>query len=207
MQPAVRRALRCRLGQAPDEGPGRRRAQRAVDAQVGQQGRQPQLLQRPQAHLLHPDATGADQAQRVDIDPLHICRSGGRRVPRCAAGDQLRRDPLRLVFDGGRAIGHQGRLAGQDVVDAGAQQRPLYPGDVKVSSEIEQRALTDGASDALGVDEAMGVVGLSVLGPPGLGAPNEHTGHDSGWTRYSATMPTRLWHYIERNQTPTLWNQ
>ena len=62
LQPAVRRALRCRLGQAPDEGPGRRRAQRAVDAQVGQQGRQPQLLQRPQAHLLHPDATGADQA-------------------------------------------------------------------------------------------------------------------------------------------------
>ena len=40
-----------------------------------------------------------------------------------------------------------------------------------MAAEIEQRALTNGAPDALGVDEAMGVVGLSVLGPPGLGAP------------------------------------
>ena len=91
------------------------------------------------------------------------------------ASDQLRGDPLRFAFDRGRAIGHQGRLAGQDVFDAGAQQRPLCLGDVEVAPEIEQGALTDGASDALGVDEAMGEVGLSVLGPPGLGAPHEHT--------------------------------
>ncbi len=122
---------------------------------VGQQGRQPQLLQRPQAHLLHPDATEADLAQQVNIDPLHVCPSGGRPVPRCAAGDQLRGDPLRFVFDGGRAIGHQERLAGQDVVDAGVQQRPVCLGDVEVAPEIEQGALTDGVSDALGVDKAM----------------------------------------------------
>ena len=111
------------------------------------------------------------------------------------------------MFDGGRAIGHQGRLAGQDVVDAGAQQRPLCPGDVEVAPEIEQRALTDGVSDALGVDEAMGEVGLSVLGAAGLGAPNEHTPHDSGWTCSSETRPMRLWHCIVRDQTPNLWNQ
>ena len=44
----------------------------------------------------------------------------------------------------------------------------------EVASEIEQGALADGVVDALGVDEAMREVGLSVFGPPGLGAPNEH---------------------------------
>ena len=34
--------------------------------------------------------------------------------------------------------------------------------------------------DALGVHQAMGEVGFSVLGPPGLCAPNEHAAHDSG---------------------------
>ena len=170
LQPAVGRALRRRLGQASDDGAGRRRAQRAVDTQLGQQRRQAQLLQRPQADLFDPDAAGADQAQRVDVDRLHVCRPGGRCPRRCAAGDQLCGYPLRFVFDGGRAIGHQGRLAGQDVVDAGAQQRPLCLGNVEVASEIEQGALADGVVDALGVDEAMREVGLSVFGPPGLGA-------------------------------------
>ena len=58
----------------------------------------------------------------------------------------------------GRAIGHQGRLAGQDVVAAGADGQRL--GNVEVASEIEQ--LADGVADALGVDEAMREVGLSV---------------------------------------------
>ena len=174
LQPAVCRALRCRVGQAPDDGAGRRRAQRAVDAQPGQQGRQAQLLERPQADLLDPDAARADQTQRIDIDRLHVRRSGDRPAHRRTAGNQLCGYPLRFVLDGGRAIGRQGRLAGQDVVDAGAQQRPLCLGDVEVAPEIEQGALTDGSSDALGVNQAMGAVGLSVLGPPSLGAPNEH---------------------------------
>ena len=72
LQPAVRRALRRRLGQTPDDGADRRGAQRAVDTQLGQQGRPAQLLQRPQADLLDADAAGADQAQRVDVDRLHV---------------------------------------------------------------------------------------------------------------------------------------
>ena len=55
-----------------------------------------------------------------------------------------------------------------------AEQRPLRLGNVEVASEIEQGALADGVADALGVDEAMREVGLSVFGPPGLGTPNEH---------------------------------
>ena len=62
LQPAVRRALRGRLGQTPDDGAGRRGAQRAVHAQVSQQRRQVHLLERPQADLLDADAAGADQA-------------------------------------------------------------------------------------------------------------------------------------------------
>ena len=38
LQPAVRRALRRRLGQTPDDGADRRGAQRAVDTQLGQPG-------------------------------------------------------------------------------------------------------------------------------------------------------------------------
>ena len=49
--------------------------------------------------------------------------------------------------------------------------------------------MRDGVSDAFGVDEAMGVVGLSIFGPPTLGAPREHTGHDSRRTRHSAPRP------------------
>ena len=85
-----------------------------------------------------------------------------------------------FVFDGARAVSDQGRLAGQDVVDTGAQLRPLGLGDVEVAPEVEQCALPDGVSDALVVDEPMGEVGLSVLCAPCLGAANEHAAHDSG---------------------------
>ena len=172
LQPAVRRALRGRKGQTPDEGADRRRAQGAVDAQRGQQRRQAQLLERPQADLLHTDAAGADQAQRVDVHRLHVCRSGGRSAR--AADYQLRGDPLRFLVYGGRAIGYQRRLARQGVGDAGAQQRPVCLGNVEVAPEVEQGALAHGAAEAFGVHEAMREVGLTRIGPAGLGAPNEH---------------------------------
>ena len=87
----------------------------------------------------------------------------------------MRDDPLRFAFDGRRAIGHEGCLTGQDVIDAGAQQRPVCLGDVEMAAEIELGALADSVSDALGMDEAMGEVGLSVLRASGLCAPHEHT--------------------------------
>ena len=179
-QPAVRRPLRGGLGEAADDDAGRRRAQGAVDAEVGEQGRQAQLLQRPQADVLDPDAARADQTQGVDVEGLDVRRSGRCAARLRAAGDQLAGDALGFVFDGARAVGDQGCLAGQEVVDAGAQLRPLGLGDVEVSPEIEQGALADGVSDALVVDEPMGEVGLSVVRAPCLGAANEHGAHDSG---------------------------
>ena len=138
------------------------------------------MLERPQADLLHADAAGADQPQRVDIDRLHIGRSGDRRGR--AAGDQLRRDPLRFLLHGRRTIGHQRRLTAQRIVDAGAQQRPVRLGNIEVATEVEEGALAHAAAEAVGVHEAMREVGLSVLSPPGLGAPNEHSAHHSGRT-------------------------
>ncbi len=192
------------MGETPDDDSGRRRAQGAVDAEVGEQCRQAQLLQRPQAELLDPYASGAEQTQRVDIEGLHVGRSGRRAARLRAADDQLPGDALGFVFDGVRAIGHQGRLAGQDVVDASAQLRPLRVGDVEVAPEIEQGALPHGVSDALGVHQAMGEVGFAVLGPPGLGAPNEHDAHDSGRAVPESTHSVKLWHYIEHHQNPFL---
>ena len=161
--------------QASDDGAGRRGAQRAVDAQLGQQGRQAQLLQGPQADLLDADAAGADQAQRVDVDRCTSVGPAAGPLHRCAAGDQLCGYALRFAFDGGRAIGHQGRLAGQDVVAAGADQRPLRLGNVEVASEIEQGALADGVpmrSEWTRRCERSRAVRRR---PPGLGAANEHT--------------------------------
>ena len=179
-QPAVCRPLRGGLGEAADDDAGRRRAQGSVDAEVGKQGRQTQLLQRPQADLLDPDAARADQTQGIDIKGLDVCPSGRRAARLCAAGDQVAGDALGFVFDGTRAIGDQGCLAGQEVVDAGAQLRPLGLGDVEMAPEIEQGALPDGVADALAMDEPMGEVGLSVVCAPCLCASNEHDVHDSG---------------------------
>ena len=205
LQPAVRRALRGGRGQTPDDGAGGRAAQGAVDAQPGQQRRQVQLLERPQADLLHADAAGADQPQRVDIDRLHIGQSGGRRGR--AAGDQLRRDPLRFLLHGRRTIGHQRRLTAQRIVDAGAQQRPVRLRNIEVATEVEEGALAHAAAEAFGVHEAMREVGLSVLSPPGLGAPNEHGAHHSGRTLFQASIPIRLWHYIRLWRNLILYNQ
>ena len=103
---------------------------------------------------------------------MYVGRSGNRSAP--AAGEQLRGDLLRFLLDGGRAIGHQRRLAAQRFVDAGAQQRPVRLSNLEVAAEIEQGALAHGAAEAFGVHQAMGEVRLAVLGAPGLGAPNKH---------------------------------
>ena len=104
---------------------------------------------------LDADAAGADQAQRVDVDPLDVGRCAGRRARLRAAGEQLRGDALRFVLDGARAIGHQRCLAAEHVGDPGAQQRPLWLSNVEVAPEVEQRALAHGVAEAFGVDQAV----------------------------------------------------
>ena len=177
----------------------------AVDAQLGEQRRQAQLLQRPQARAARPP-TLRGRTRRSESTSRGCTSVGPAAAPLACAprDDQLPGDALGFVFDGVRAIGHQGRLAGQDVVDAGAQLRPLGLWGVEVAPEIEQGALPDGVSDALGVHQPMGEVGLPVLGPPGLGAANEHDVHDSGGNLPESTLLQKLWHYIARHQNPFL---
>ena len=201
LQPAVRFTFRCRMGEPPDDGAGGRRAQRAVDPRLGEQGRQAELLERPQADLLDADAAGTDQAHRVHVDRLHVGGSGGGGA--CPPGEQLGGDALGFLFDGGRAIGDQGRLAAQDFLDAGAQPRPLRLGDVEMSSEVEKVALADGVSDALGVHEAMGAIGLTGPGTSSLGAPDKHGARIAGRrVIFNTVLKIMALHFIYGNPDP-----
>ena len=96
------------------------------------------------------------------------------------------------MFDGARAIGDQRSLAGQEVVDAGAQLRPLGLGDVEMAPEIEQSALSDGVSDALVVDEPMCEVGLSVVCALCLSAANEHGAQGNRGWRSASSIAVKL---------------
>ena len=71
-----------------------------------------------------------------------------------------------------RAIGGQGELTGENVVDAPAQDRPVALVDIEASSEIEQGALAHLGADAFGAHEAEGELLLGAAA--GLGAPDEH---------------------------------
>ena len=114
LQSGASRAPR-RAGETPDNVAGRRRAQGALT---------PPAAGRPNCSSAPALRRCGAQTQRVDIDPLH-CRSGRRGPVRRER--QLRGDALGFVLDGGRAIGDQGRLAGQ-VVDASAQRSAIGPG-------------------------------------------------------------------------------
>ena len=78
-------------GQTAHYRPQRRRPQRSIQTQLGQQIPQPQLLQRPPAHLLHPDAA----------------RSGTPPNPPLPSAGRLKRPPQRCrsrAFE--QALGH-----------------------------------------------------------------------------------------------------
>ena len=60
--------------------------------------------------------------------------------------------------------GHELAPAVEDRLDALAQQRPELAVDVEVAAEVEQRALADAATVALGADQAVGVVDGAVGG-------------------------------------------
>ncbi len=176
-QPSVRRPFRCGRGQTPDNRSRRGGAQGAIDAQTLEQFPQPQPVHRPQTGLLHAHRTRARQFQRI-----HLHGHGprlGRGVGSGAgevgfAGDQLGRDALGFLLQGGRIVRDEGVLSGKQFLDPDAQPGPVRLRDVKVPSQVEQGALADLGADAFGADEAVGEVDLAVFGAAGLGAANEH---------------------------------
>ena len=102
--------------------------------------------------------------------PGHACddraEGGGAETP---AGEQPRGDALGVRFQRRGTIGGQGQLTGEELADALAQRRPIAGGDVEVSSQVEQGALSHLRAAALGAHEAEGE-GLAVA----AGAPDEH---------------------------------
>ena len=63
-------------------------------------------------------------------------------------------------------------MTGEDVVDAPAQDGPVDSGDIEVSSQVEQGALSHLRADAFGAHEAEGEIVLAAA--TGAGAPDEH---------------------------------
>ena len=99
-------------------------------------------------------------------------RLGWRRSGADAlACEQLGGDALGVRFERLRAIGGQGELTGEDVVDAQAQDGPEVWVGIEVTFEIEQRALAHLGADAFGAPEAEGEIMLGAAAR--LGAPDE----------------------------------
>ena len=172
-QPAHRRALRGRLRHARDDRAERRVAQRGVDAERLQQGRQAEFAGRPQRGVL--DADGARPRQRQAVDGDRLDAAGGVRRRR-AAGEQLRGDALRLRLHGLRGLREELDAAVEDLFDALARQRPEFAVDVEVAAEVEQRSLADAVAVAFGADQAVGVADGAAVGGAGSGASDEHGG-------------------------------
>ena len=196
-QPAVRGPFRGRERHARDDRTERRVAQRGVDAERLQQGRQPQLRERPQGDVLRADAAWPHQGQGVDRHRLQVAgrlRVAGRGRLR-AAGDQLRDDALRLALDVRRHVVEQVGLPRERRLDALAERGPAFAVDVEVAAEVEQGALADAATVAFGAHQAVGVV-AGAVGLTGLGAADEHGGDVSGGRRRVQDPKFILWHYI-----------
>ena len=173
-EPAPGGAFGARLRHARDDRAHGGGAHRRAHPEFGEQRAQPELLHRPQSHVLDADRAGANQLQGIDVDVLDVaptpCRRGGGAD--ALVGEQLGGDALGVRFERRRAIGGQGELTGEEVVDAPAQHRPVASGDIEVTSEIEQGALSHLRADAFGAHEAEGEIVLVVAA--GAGAPDEH---------------------------------
>ena len=132
--------------------------------------------------MLDADRAWTDELEGIHVELLNIASLGWDRgaTEVVVAGEQLGGDVLGMGFERGRAVGCQLQLAAEDIVDAPAQRRPVVLGDIEVSSEIEQGALSDFVADAFGAHEAVGEVGLAGGGGAGLGASDEHGREGSG---------------------------
>ena len=180
LQPAVRRALRGGLGETPDNDAGRRRAQGAVDANSASRAGRPIApaptgrVARPRRCGDGPDAASRTSTRCTSVGSAAVPSRGAPRASNCAAmrcascstagGPSAIRGAWPVKMSSMRA--HNGGHWAWGM----SKWRPRL-------SRVRCRTVS---SDALGVHEAMGEVGFSVLGPPGLGAPNEHATHVSG---------------------------
>ena len=118
--------------------------------------------------------TKRETTQGVDIDVLDVAAvSRGRGDGAHAlAGEQLGGDVLGVRFERRGMIARQWHLAAEELVDAPAQRWPVDWGDLEVSSQIEQGALSHLRAGAFGAHEAEGEI--AVADTAGAGASDEH---------------------------------
>ena len=128
--------------------------------------------------MLDADRTRADQLQGADIHRLQLGTPGpaGRRAVEQLRGDALG-VPLDLLRTGQR---HQLALAVEQLLDAGAQHRPVTAFDREVAPQVEQGALADLLAAAFRADKAMRIIDLATVAGSGSGAPDEHRAQHRG---------------------------
>lgn len=131
-------------------------------------------------------SSSSGSGTRMDMRTFMLAR--GLCDPVAEEMTKLRGDPLGLAFDGGRAIGQQGRLTGQEVVDASAEQRPWGLEDGEVAPELEQGTLPDGVADALGANQALAAGGLAVPRSAELGCAARTYAHANGGPAQRKTL-------------------
>ena len=190
-QPACGLALRRGMRHAGDDAGQGAAALAAVEAEIVQQLRQPQQLQRRQGGMFDSDGPPVPVAHRRDVDRLVqavICAG--------LVGEQPAGDSLRLGLDlRVHLLEAETLLAGPDLHDASAQQRPCVPSDGEMASEVEQGPLPDLSVDAAVFDQAMGDARRSV----GCGAcfccANEHGLHHGLHCGLAQALSCRRWHY------------
>ena len=109
------------------------------------------LLHGPQSDMLHPNRSGTEQFLGVDVDVLEIGApvrrrgSGADAVP----GEQRGGDALGMRLQRRGDIGGQGHPAGEELVDASAEHRPLALRDIEVPPQVGQGALPHLVADTL----------------------------------------------------------
>ena len=178
-QPAPGCALRTGTRHARDDRADGGGAQRRADAQPFERIGQCGLLHGPRSDMLHPDRAGAEQFRGVDVDMLEIGPpirrrgSGADAVP----GEQRGGDAPGMRLQRRGDIGGQGHPAGEELVDASAEHRPLALRDIEVPPQVGQGALPHLVADTFGAHEAEGEV-LAV--GAGVGASDEHDGTVAG---------------------------
>ena len=204
LQPAVRRALRCRVGQTPDDGAGRRRAQRALTPKRVSSAGRPIARSAHRPTCSTPTLRG--RTRRSESTSTGCTSVGSAVVPPTGAraGDQLRGYPLRFVFDGGRVIGHQRCLARSGRRRCGCTTAAIVPGGCRSGARDLSR-VRDGrhfrrARSGPGDERSRAVRPRSA----GLGAPNEHAPTIAGACSLGQYTYIRLWHYIKHRHIAIL---
>lgn len=134
--------------------------------------------------MLDADRAGPRQLERIDVDALEIGLQGGLLGrARIRRGIDERDTVPQETFDDALGLGldlevaldqQQLGLGVEEALDALAEGAPVVPLEGEMAAEVEQGALADFVTDALGTDEAEGEVLLAVAGA-GASATDEHT--------------------------------